>query len=1029
MSKTKKEMLINTVANQECRIAILEDGALEELYIERASKASHVGNIYKGKVTNVEPSIQAAFIDFGMGKNGFLHISDINPQYFPKGQQDIEPVGRKRPQRDRPPIQQCLRRGQEVIVQMIKEGIGTKGPTLTTYLSIPGRMLVMMPGMSKLGVSRKVDDEDTRDKARDVLKELKLPKDMGFIVRTAGLGRSKRDLQRDLNYLLRLWKSIKHKNKTTKAPAEIYQESDLITRTIRDIYNSDIDRIACDDVETAHKVKNFLDVAMPRTKHAIDLYVGDGGIFHDFGIEDEIEKIYSRRVEMKSGGSLVIDQTEALVAIDVNSGRFRKHNNAEETALQMNLQAAKEITRQLRLRDLGGLIVIDFIDMRHDKNRRAVEREVRKLVKNDRAKTKILRLSAFGLLEMTRQRLGPSLKHSIYGTCECCQGSGLVKSPESQALLAMRVLQRALSDKDVAEVEMTVTPSVALYMGNHQRHALAAMEERTGKKILIHGGQDLSGDDLEVTCRNSRGATVAWEHDLTSNGKTNAAEVQTMDQWLKQARKQSQEKPEEREQDQEQDTGEKKDQPRDEDQDQDQEGKKKKRRRRGRRGGKKHRKKEQQEQAEQEKDQQAQAEQQPQQQQDQKKDQQEQQDQDQSDQKQQESDQPAAEKKKRSRRGRRGGRGRRKDDQSRQEQPEQKQQEQKPSEQKPSEQKQPGKSQPQSPEQKPEPKQETSRELEPFRVEDVPKIEVPAPFRDLIEQKDQPQKASEESGSSGGSESPYDSSDEEQEKPESEKSVWRPSGSRRRPYKKIKPSEKSIGSPKNLKLNPAARRAEADRPEEFERTKKQDSTAESEPKPAEAKDNDRQSPKAEDKPAEQKSDKPKRKRRRRPRKSARESEPAAEKDAGKDDQEKDQAPSEPEQQETAESDQKPAEQQSTGTEEAKDQTPKPKAKRKRKKAAGRKSTKKSAKADAEANADEDTSKSADKAEKKAKKSTRKKAAGNKAKSAKKSTKKAKKSTRKTAKKAAKKSSKKSTRTKSSKKSAAAAEPDESSDES
>ncbi len=507
-----KEMLINTVEGQECRIAILENGALEELYIERASSASQVGNIYKGRVTNVEPSIQAAFIDFGGLKNGFLHISDVNPQYFGgKKSYPTEAVGRKRPHRDRPPIQECLRRGQEVVVQMTKEGIGTKGPTLTTYLSIPGRMLVMMPGMSRLGVSRKIEDEDARSKARKALNELKLPGDMGFIVRTAGIDRPKRELQRDLNYLLRLWKTVEERTKRQKAPSEIYKESDLVIRTIRDVYNSDIDRIICDREDVATRVKEFLEISVPRTKHAIELYTGDQGLFHDFDLESEIEKIYSRRVELKSGGSIVIDQTEALVAIDVNSGRFRQHKDAERTAVELDLEATDEILRQLRLRDLGGMVVIDYIDVRDDKSKRAIERALRNGLKKDRAKTKVLRMSAFGLVEMTRQRVRPSLKHSIYRDCKYCNGMGLIKSDESQALMVMRILKRVMANDDVTSVEVGLTPESAEYLANYHRTQIAAMEAETQKKVIVRGDPELAGHDLKFTCHNARGSVVAWE--------------------------------------------------------------------------------------------------------------------------------------------------------------------------------------------------------------------------------------------------------------------------------------------------------------------------------------------------------------------------------------------------------------------------------------------------------------------------------------------------------------------------------------
>ena len=516
-----KEMLINTVAGQECRIAITQDGRLEELYIERASSASHVGNIYKGRITNVEPSIQAAFVDFGLSKNGFLHISDVHPKYFPAGENDAaEQVGRKRPHHHRPPIQECFRRGQEVVVQMTKEGIGTKGPTMTTYLSIPGRLLVMMPRMARLGVSRKVEDPDARSKTRAALDELKLPADMGFIVRTAGVGRSKRDLQRDLNYLTRLWKSVKQRISSSRSPAEIYQESDLVTRTIRDVYNTDIQRIICDQPTTARKVQEFLAVAMPRTKHNVELYVGKEGLFHETALEEEIERIYSHRVELRSGGSLVIDQTEALVAIDVNSGRFREHSDAETTALKINQEAAREIARQLRLRDLGGVIIIDFIDMREDKNRRAVEKALRDAMKGDRAKAKVLKISNFGIVEMTRQRMRPSLKDAIYRPCRYCEGAGRIKSEESQALQVIRDLQRAGANDDVLHVQVTVSPTVAHHLANFHRKEVADLEAATGKTVTIHADEDLTGDEITVQCTNARGNEVAWDRNpLAERGK------------------------------------------------------------------------------------------------------------------------------------------------------------------------------------------------------------------------------------------------------------------------------------------------------------------------------------------------------------------------------------------------------------------------------------------------------------------------------------------------------------------------------
>ena len=504
-----REMIINVSPGYECRIAVLHEQRLEELFIERDSTQSHVGNIYKATITNVESSIQAAFVDFGLPKNGFLHISDVQPQYFPGHTGGSEDVGRKIPRHNRPPIQKCFRRGQEVIVQIIKEGVGTKGPTLTSYLSIPGRFLVMMPGMTKHGVSRKIEDEAERRKMRDVLNELKLPSGMGFILRTAGLGRPKRDLQRDLNYLLRLWKTVVECIKSPETPAELYRESDLVTRTIRDVYTTDFSRIVVDDAATAKKAREFLQIAMPRTKARLELYTDRQPLFHRLGIESEIEEINMRQVPLPSGGSLVIESTEALVAIDVNSGKFRSPGDAEETAFLVNVEAAKEIARQLRLRDLGGLIVCDFIDMRLDHNKRKVEQALRDALKDHKERARILKTSGFGLIEMTRQRQGPSIKRNIYSDCLHCQGTGLVKMPESVMLDAMRMIQLAVHHKDVSNVTITLASDVAFQLLNDKRGTLQRIEDETGKAVVIRGDATFTGGQMEVRCEDDREREVA----------------------------------------------------------------------------------------------------------------------------------------------------------------------------------------------------------------------------------------------------------------------------------------------------------------------------------------------------------------------------------------------------------------------------------------------------------------------------------------------------------------------------------------
>ncbi|MDD4890645.1 MAG: Rne/Rng family ribonuclease, partial [Phycisphaerae bacterium] len=506
-----KEMLINVVEGEEVRIAVVQDGRLEELYMERASAESHVGNIYKGRVVNVEPSIQAAFIDFGQGKNGFLHISDLQPQYFP-GNPTKEEVGKKTSRRDRPPIQKCLRRGQEIIVQVTKEGIGTKGPTLTTYLSIPGRFLVLMPGMSRLGVSRKVEDEDARRSVRRQLDELNPPKNMGFIVRTAGIGRPKRELQRDLNYLLRLWKTVAERIKSDKTPSELYQESDLVTRTIRDVFNSDIKRFIVDNQPTYQRVKDFLNIALPRSsKELVQLYDDPVPLFHRYNIEQELEKINSRHVQLSTGGSLVIDQTEALVAIDVNSGKYRSMDDAEKTAYRTDLEAASEVARQLRLRDLGGLIIIDFIDLRDGHHQREVERVLREAIKADRARSEILRMSRFGIVEMTRQRMRPSLERSLYQDCPHCRGFGMVKSPESLSFDVMRAIQAAVSRPEVDRVEVTVSPAAGQYLHNRKRRSLIQVEDRSGKRVIINMDEKLGQDEVRYNCIDKRGATISLD--------------------------------------------------------------------------------------------------------------------------------------------------------------------------------------------------------------------------------------------------------------------------------------------------------------------------------------------------------------------------------------------------------------------------------------------------------------------------------------------------------------------------------------
>ncbi len=397
-----------------------------------------------------------------------------------------------------------MRRGDEVLVQVIKEGIGTKGPTLSTYISIPGRYLVLMPALGRVGVSRKIEDDEVRRKLRDVMLELNPPKGLGFIVRTAGIDRTKRELSRDLAYLLRLWKVIVRRIKKYPAPIDIYQESDMIIRTIRDIFTADVDAIYIDEVSAYERAKEFLQIVMPRYASRLQLYEGREPLFHKYNLDREISLIHQRKVPLRQGGSIVIDQTEALVAIDVNSGNFRADDSAEETAYQMNLLAAKEIARQLRLRDLGGVVVNDFIDMRKEKHRRNVERALRDAVKRDRARTKILRTSPFGLIEMTRQRIRPSLKRSVYKDCPGCNGTGVVKTAESMAIEVVRLLIMA-TQQSIARVTVTVADDVATYLNNRKRRELSRLEDENKISVQIFAAEEVSPEYLLLECHDSQG--------------------------------------------------------------------------------------------------------------------------------------------------------------------------------------------------------------------------------------------------------------------------------------------------------------------------------------------------------------------------------------------------------------------------------------------------------------------------------------------------------------------------------------------
>ncbi len=641
-----KRMLINALDAEESRIAVVEDGVLQELHVEIANRVAYLGNIYKGKVVNIEPSIGAAFVNFGGNANGFLHVSDVLPAYGnedftleglvsgqarssgedgpdvlrsvledeeeadeesdsdqqpdnpsaeadaepgaeadaePDAESDaelqadadesgashqvdvdepwertadsepepaamaaaqageaeamatavsapeqsaeqtakeevvVEPVKRARGNRGgrsarggrgrgnaqsrvdndlkprerttKIPIDQLLRKGQEVVVQVTKEGIGAKGPTLTTYVSLPGRYLVLMPSLPKCGVSRKIHDDKERRRLKRIVRALDETGEggLGFIVRTAGVEKSKEDLVRDRDYLKKIWELVAKRLQVTRAPALLYQESDLVLKAMRDLFSPDIEDVTVDSKDVHLRIQDFTEKLMPSMADRIRRHESTTPIFHSFGIEGEVQNLYQPRVELPNGISIVIDQTEALVAIDVNSGRFKPGTNLEETAFKTNQSAIPEIARQLRLRDLGGVIIIDFIDMSLEKHKRSVERKLIDSMRGDKARIKVGRISPFGMMELTRQRVGPGLKRTVFNTCGHCHGAGLSRTVQSKALAVLRDVRAILSLKGFSLLQVYVAPPVNDYLANYKRRTLLDLEEAIGKSVVVKG--------------------------------------------------------------------------------------------------------------------------------------------------------------------------------------------------------------------------------------------------------------------------------------------------------------------------------------------------------------------------------------------------------------------------------------------------------------------------------------------------------------------------------------------------------------
>jgi ribonuclease E len=483
-----KRMLINATQAEELRVAIVDGQTLYDIDIEQPSKEQKKSNIYKGRIVRLEPSLEAAFVEYGGGRHGFLSLKEISRDYFVPG---IDP--------NKASMKEFLREGQEIVVQVDKEERGNKGAALTTFISLAGRYMVLMPNSPTAGgVSRRIEGDD-RQALKEAMDALTIPDDMGVIIRTAGVGRDAEELQWDLNYLLQVWKSITEAALSKPAPFLIYQESRLIIRALRDYLRSDVGEILVDTPAMYEEAKDFMQSVMPHTLKKLKMYTDDIPLFNRFQIESQIEAAYERTLRLPSGGSIVMDQTEALTAVDVNSSRATKGGDIEETAFQTNIEAAEEVARQLRLRDLGGLVVIDFIDMGSGKHQRMVEDRLQAALKHDRARVQIGKISRFGLLEMSRQRLRPSLGESSQIICPRCDGHGRMRSVESLSLSILRLAEEHAMKENTGQVLIQAPSEIANYLLNEKRRAIVEIETRHESPILIVADEQLETPHFNVS--------------------------------------------------------------------------------------------------------------------------------------------------------------------------------------------------------------------------------------------------------------------------------------------------------------------------------------------------------------------------------------------------------------------------------------------------------------------------------------------------------------------------------------------------
>jgi ribonuclease E len=493
------KLLINAEEPEECRLALLEDGRLESIHVSTISRTQTKNNIYKARIVAIEPSLQAAFVDYGTEKNGFLPFSEIHPEYYkPELSAEIRHQADNN-QWKKISITDVVEKGQEILAQVVKEEVGKKGANMTTFLSIPGRCVVLMPGSDSSGISRKISGEQRRSQLRETMASMNLPEGIGWIVRTASVDITQEALSRDVEYLLELWGEIKSKGQEMEGVGLVYEDHRSVLRFLREHFDPSIQEILVDDRTALEQVKEFVKMLPPQQRNVnVRFHQGARPIFNQYSVEDQIESIYQPQVNLPSGGSIVIDPTEALVAVDVNSGSTSKGKNFEASIFQANIEAATELARQLRLRDLGGLIVVDFIDMRNKKHILAVEREMKVAMKKDKAKVDFSRISKFGLMQISRQKLGAPIESGNYRRCEHCKGRGTVRSVETLSLYYLRRIQTGASRKAVENIECHFPLDVASYLLNNKRSELSELEKRYQVEITIIAEVDMKPADNEI---------------------------------------------------------------------------------------------------------------------------------------------------------------------------------------------------------------------------------------------------------------------------------------------------------------------------------------------------------------------------------------------------------------------------------------------------------------------------------------------------------------------------------------------------